>query len=71
MKLTSKRLKSIDTLTQDQRLHTKEFFNLWSENSSLPNANKHTKEGEEKTPKNPSLYTMKKKVIHRLYFREA
>ena len=33
-------LKTIDTLTQDQILHTKEFFNLWSENSSLPNANK-------------------------------
>ena len=31
MKLTSEEgLKSIDTLTQDQRLHTKEFFNLWS-----------------------------------------
>ena len=33
-------LKTIDTLTQDQKLHTKEFFNLWSESSSLPNANK-------------------------------
>ena len=33
-------LKSIDTLTQDQRLHIKEFFNLWSESSSLPNVNK-------------------------------
>ena len=40
MKLTSEEgLKTIDTLTQDQRLHTKEFFNLWSESSSLPNAN--------------------------------
>ena len=38
MKLTSEEgLKSIDTLTQDLRLHTKEFFNLWSENSSLLN----------------------------------
>ena len=32
-------LKTIDILTQDQRLHTKEFFNLWSESSSLPKAN--------------------------------
>ena len=32
-------LNSIDTLTQDQRLHIKEFFNLWSESSSLPDAN--------------------------------
>ena len=40
MKLTSKEeLKSINTLTQDQRLYTKEFFNLWSESSSLANAN--------------------------------
>ena len=40
MKLTSKEgLKTIDTLTQDQRLHTKEFFNLWSKSSSLSNAN--------------------------------
>ena len=40
MKLTSEKgLKSIDTLIQDQRLHTKEFFNLWSESSSLPNTN--------------------------------
>ena len=39
-KLTSEEgFKTIDTLTQDQRLHTKEFFNLWSESSSLPNAN--------------------------------
>ena len=41
MKLTSEKwLKSIDTLTQDQMLHTKEFFNLWSKGSSLPNTNK-------------------------------
>ena len=41
MKLTSEEgLKSIDTLTQDQRLHTKEFFNLWNESSSLSNTNK-------------------------------
>ena len=41
MKLTSKKgLKSVDTLTQAQKLHTKEFFNLWSESSSLPNVNK-------------------------------
>ena len=33
-------LKTINTLTQDQRLHTKEYFNLWSENSSFPKANK-------------------------------
>ena len=40
MKLTSEEeLKTIDTLTQDQRLHTKGFFNLWSQSSSLPNAN--------------------------------
>ena len=40
MKLTSEEeLKTIDTLTQDQRLHTKWFFNLWSQSSSLPNAN--------------------------------
>ena len=39
-KLTSEGgFKNIDTLTQDQRLHTKEFFNLWSESSSLPDAN--------------------------------
>ena len=38
-KLTSEEgLKTIDTLTQDQRLHAKEFFNLSSESSSLPNA---------------------------------
>ena len=41
MKLKStKGLKSTDTLLQDHRLQTKEFFNLWSESSSLPNANK-------------------------------
>ena len=41
MKITSQKwFKSIDTLTQDHRLHTKEFFNLWNESSSLPNANK-------------------------------
>ena len=40
MKLTSEEeLKTIDTLTQDQRLRTKGFFNLWSQSSSLPNAN--------------------------------
>ena len=33
-------LKTIDTLTQDQRLHTKEYFSLWSENFSFPKANK-------------------------------
>ena len=32
--------KTINTLTQDQRLHTKEYFSLWSENSSFPKANK-------------------------------
>ena len=26
----------METLTQDQRLHTKEYFNLWSESSSFP-----------------------------------
>ena len=41
MKITNEKgLKSIDTLTQNQRLHTKEFLNLWSESSSLPNANR-------------------------------
>ena len=33
-------LKTINTLTQDQRLHTKEYFSLWSENTSFPKANK-------------------------------
>ena len=41
MKLTRELgLISTNTLDQDHRLHTKEFFNLWIDNSSLSNANK-------------------------------
>ena len=32
-------LKTKEILTQDQRLHTKEYFNLWSESSSFLKAN--------------------------------
>ena len=40
-KLTrEKGLKTIHTLTQDQRLHTKKCFSLWSENTSFPKTNK-------------------------------
>ena len=31
---------SIDTLDQDDKLHTKEYFNLWTDNSSFSNVNK-------------------------------
>ena len=41
MKLTRELgLISSETLDQDHKLHTKEFFNLWIDNSSLSNANK-------------------------------
>ena len=41
MKLTKEiELISTDTLDQDHKLYTKEFFNLWINNSSLSNANK-------------------------------
>ena len=40
-KLTKEKgLKTINTLTQDQRLHTKECFSFWSESTSFPKANK-------------------------------
>ena len=41
MKLTREKwFISTDTLNQDHKLHTKEFFNLWIDNSSLSNDNK-------------------------------